>query len=232
MESDCQILTIGCKTLNDKQSNNIIEEDNTRSILCNSAMCGSDTIYRLLFDRAAVDAITPDQNPLYPCVCEDEVSVVISDADGVEVRTQSATLIEYVRPNMVNVGPIWFVDLGSGNELGEGECITGVICQDDTIHAGNVVSCVDDETDPELASNKIRVILDSALEGADAGDAVTITYYDVDGNSLGTVSGTISLVDADLFKYEITSAEVGLGGSGGFGCSMYELQTTMKVTLT
>lgn len=221
VESDCSILTIGCNPLNQRVSNNILEFDRVRTIVCSSAVCGDDTIYRLMFRRENIDSITLDQNPLSPCVCGDDVTVIIGNAAGVETRQAAATLLEYMRPNMVNPGPIWFAQLEAS--LDAGECIQGVVCNDETLTLGKVVSCVDQSIDPSLAGNAIKVILDSLLSCV-VGATVHVHYYDVDHVSLGSLAGTIAAEDRQLFQYTITSAV------SGFKCAMYEDGTTMEVT--
>lgn len=219
-DSDCSILTIGCNPLKQRQSNNIITEDRVRSILCNSAMCGKDTIYRLTFDRENIDTITPNQNPL-SCECGDPVQVIVNDEEGAFSRQMDATLVEYLRPNMIN-GAVYYVELEEA--LDEGECIVGVVCNDETPLSGRVIDCRDHGTDPSLATNKIRVTLDSLLY-CGVGDTVSVEYFDSDGNSLGTAQGTIAIADTDKFVYTITKT------SGTWNCDLYgEDQATMSVT--
>lgn len=217
---DCSILTIGCNPLNERVSNNIIEGSNARKLVCESVICGDDTIWRLTFRRENWDAITPDQNPMYSCVCGDDVTLLVGgDGEGVTSQVQGE-LIEYLRPNLITPHPVWYVKLDA--PLDAGDCIKAVVCQDETPTVGNVVGCFDNETIPELGTTKLKVALDSLLS-CDVGDTVTVTWYDAENVSLGTKSATISAFDPNTFIYELTS-------TAPFECDAFEGQVRMTVT--
>jgi hypothetical protein len=200
VSSDCSILSIGCNTdVVRRATNNIIQDSNIRHVACHAAMCGEETIYRLTINREALDSITPDQNPVNGCECGDEVNLILGDETGAINAQTTGTLVHYIRPNAVN--PIWFVKLDAA--LDEGDCIRGIVCPDDTPDEATVVACVDTSQDAALAANRVRFIVDGMLS-CDVGDAVTVTYYDEDGVSLGTEAGTIALFNAELMYYEIT----------------------------
>jgi hypothetical protein len=220
VQTNCEILTIGCNPLNDRVSNNIIEGGDMRKVLCQSEICGSDTILRLTFRRENVDAIAVDQNPLGSCACGDDVTLLVGPDNGAGPTEQvQATLIEYIRPNMVNVGPIWYVELAA--PLTAGFCVKGVVCEDETPTVGRVVFCQDNNDDPDLGVNKIRMGLDSKLS-CDLGDNVTITYYDADNVSLGTKAGTLASVNHETLIYEISATAV--------VCDAYPTQAYATVT--
>ena len=221
VESDCSILTVGCNPLNDRLDNNIIETAGVRKILCSAAACGNPLVYRLSFQGLNIDSISPNQNPL-GCDCGDEVTLLINDEDGVTVRQETGTLMHYERPNVVNVHGIWFVELEDA--LAAGECISGVSCPDASPTIANVISCIDNETDPTLGGTKLRMILDSLLVGGELGDTVAIKYYSATNVLLGTKNATISLIDYDMFRYEFTSTPA-------FECDAFEGQVTMTVTV-
>lgn len=217
--SDCTILTIGCNPLNDRLSNNIIEDGGARKILCSSAMCGKDTIYRLSLQGQNLDSISPGLNPLN-CSCGDDVIVFINDEDGELVSQQTATLIDFMRPNVTTPHAIWFVELEEALE--DGECISAIACVDATPTVANVIGCVDNETDPTLGATKLRVTLDSSPT-CGLGDTATLTYYNAAGSSLGTKSVTISDLNPDTLVYILTS-------SGTFECDAYP--NIARITLT
>lgn len=222
----CDILTIGCNPLNDRVSNNIM--DNTagmRRVKCSSVACGNSDLYRLTVRRENVDAISPDQNPLQNCECGDTIVVFIGDADGDTVRQGTATIVDYFRPNVVNPNPMFIVDIGE-TVIGEGECIKFLGCQDATPTAAQVVSCVDDSEDDTMDEDTVRFALDSPIP-CDVGDDVTLTYKDADGDTIGTVTGTIVEINADSMVYTISSDV-----EGGFGCVMFDGYTVASITVT
>lgn len=214
---DCDILTIGCNTLNGAVhgTNDITETVDVRRLLCTAKACGSDTIYRLTFTRENIDSISPDQNPIQGCDCGDTVTLIINDTDTGEYKKQvTATLTDNIRGNMVN-NYMWYVTLGA--PLNADECIAGVVCLDATPKVAEVSDCTD------VSAGRVRFHVDSFLE-CGLGATVTITYYDVDDVSLDTVSGTIALVDPLKYIYEITSAEE------DWACGFVE--GTCRITIT
>lgn len=223
---NCDVLTVGCNPNNLIMDNNILDDvANQRKIKCSSKVCGdsTSTIYRVEVRRESIDAISPDQNPLQDCACGDTVNVFIGDEDGDTVKVREATILDYYRPNVVNPNPIFIVQLASA--LAAGECLQYIGCQDDTPEEATVVSCTDSSEDESLESDQVRFLMDSAPDVINVGSIVTITYYDADGVSLGTVDGTVVSINPDTMTYVISSEEE------DFGCDMFEGQVTVKVTL-
>lgn len=215
------ILTIGCNPQNDKVSNSIITATTARRVACGSEMCGKDTIWRLAIRHENQDSIAPGQSPLGSCVCGDSIQVFVGDADGDVTLQVPATIIEIMRPTQNYPRFQIFVELEAA--LSAGFCIHSVACKDDTPNNATVIHCIDDDDDDNLAVDEVRYVLDSSLPCV-AGSDVTITYYDAEGTSLGTVSGTIASFDIDRFTYTIQSDEA------DYGCAMFDDQCTVKIT--
>lgn len=220
-ESSCAIVTVGCNPLNDPMSNNIIDDSaGARKIMCSSKMCGSDTIYRLTVRRENIDSISPDQNPLQDCDCGDTIQVFIGDEDGDTAKIRNATIIDYFRPNVVNPNPVIVVNLASA--LSAGECVKGIACKDATPTVATMISCTDSEEDDDLEADHILAVFDSLVDGKNVGSSGTLTYYDEDGSSLGTVSVTIVSINEQTATYELTGTDL--------LCSMFEGQVTVKLS--
>lgn len=198
--NDCDLLTVGCNTVNAlRGTNNITETTQERRVLCNAVVCGVNTMWKLKFTYENIDSVSPNQNPLGTCDCGDQVQLIVNDLDtGLFKRLVTGTLIEPIRPNAVNAGFTWYVTIGA--PLAADECIAGAFCPDAT----PTVADISDEV--EVSEGKLRFIVDSLLT-CDVGDTVTITYKDEAGTTLDTVSGTITLVDPIKMAYEVTSAE-------------------------
>jgi hypothetical protein len=220
VSSNCAILEIGCNPLNQPTmaGNQIIKQDNTRTILCSAKLCaGSTNIYRLEFTRENPDSIAVNQNPL-PCGCGDHVDVLINDEDGNFVSKIDGTLIDFSRPTLER-GPIWLVELASG--LSDGQCVHGVVCVVNNNTTVNVVACEDHTDDPDLANTKLRVTSDTLWDVA-VGDTVHVKWYDEDNTQLGSLPATVSIVDYDTFTYTLTSTQ-------SITCSVYDTSVLMKL---
>lgn len=220
-ESSCAIVTVGCNPLNEPMSNNIMDDSaGLRKVMCDAKACGSDTIYRLTIRRENIDSISPDQNPLQDCDCGDTIQVLIGDADGDTVKIRNATIIDYFRPSAVNPNPVMIVNLASA--LTGAECIKGLSCKDATPTVATVISCTDSEEDDTLDADQIRVIVDSLVDGKNVGGTMTITYYDEDAVSLGTVTADIISINSDTGAYVLEDTDL--------LCTMYEAQVTVKLS--
>lgn len=208
VDSNCAILEIGCnpKNVPTMAGNNIITNDNIRTIQCQGKLCaGSTTIYRLEFTRQNSDSIAVNQNPL-PCGCGDHVDVLINDENGAFVAKIDGTLIDFARPNL-SIGPTWLVELASS--LSDGQCIHGVVCVANNNDTANVVECQDDTDDSSLSNTKLRLTLDSLLDVA-VGDAVHVKWYTLPGGTgslLGSLPATVSIVNYDDYIYTLTSTQ-------------------------
>ena len=221
-ETACDsILTVGCNPQNDRVSNNIITATTARRVACGATMCGKDTIWRVNIRKENQDSVSPNQSPIGPCGCGDNIQVFIGDADGDTVKQATATIIEILRPNIVN--PQWGMLIELEEALGATECIQYVSCRDETINEATVIHCIDSEASDNVAAGTVKFILDSPLPCV-AGSAVTIEYFDKDGGSLGTVAGEIDSFNVDQFSYVISSDEP------SFLCSMFDDQCTVKIT--
>lgn len=219
----CDILTIGCNPLNERMSNNIMDDSGgQRKVKCSAKACGSETIYRVEVRREDIDAISPDQNPLQGCACGDDIKVFIGDADGDTAKIRVATIIDYFRPNMVNPNPMFILELASA--LSEGECIQYIGCNDATPTSGRVVSCVDStDSDSGVDEGQVKVVLDSPIP-CDVGATVTLSYRDDEDAEIDTVSGTIVSINPDTMVYVISSVEE------DFQCDMFEGQSYIVIT--
>lgn len=230
-ENNCDITTIGCNPLNDRASNNIMEDSDFRRVRCSAKACGdaSNLTYNLTVRREAIDSISPNQEPLQDCGCGDTVQVFIGDADGDAVKVRDAVIMDYFRPNPVNPAPVYIVKLASA--LSANECIQYIGCKDATPTSATVVSCRDNSDNDDIAVGSVQFVLDSALP-CNVGATVTITYRNAAGNAIGsTVSGTIVSIDPDTMVYEISSADTtGLpGGTAPFNCSMRTGQVSVTI---
>lgn len=215
------ILTVGCNPTNDKVSNNILTGTTARRVACGATMCGKSTIWRVSIRKENQDSISPNQSPIGPCACGDNIQVFIGDADGDTAKQATATIIEILRPNIIN--PQWSMLIELEAALGANECIQYVSCRDETINLATVIHCVDSEASEDIAAGTIKFILDSALPCV-AGSTVTIEYFDKDGVSLGTVEGEIESFNVDQFSYLVSSLEA------DFLCKMYDDQCTVKIS--
>ncbi len=220
-DSSCSIVTIGCNPLNNPMSNNIVDlSSGDRKIMCSAKMCGSTTMYRLTVRRENIDAISPNQNPLQDCDCGDTIQVFIGDEDGDTAKIRNATIMDYFRPNVVNPNPIVIVNLASA--LASGECIKGIACKDDTPTVATMIGCTDSEEDDDLDADHISAVFDSLVDALNVGSSGTLTYYDEDGASLGTVAVTVVSINEETSTYELTGTDL--------LCSMFEGQVTVKLS--
>jgi hypothetical protein len=206
VSTDCQIVTIGCGPNNDVPANSFVESAPNRKVMCFAKSCGGTKTYRLEIRRESYDSIAPDQYPLGDCGCGDTVIVGINDADNNFVGTQSATIIEYFRPSIINPNPLLIVETASA--LTSGHCIAYVICEDATPGVGNVVACVDSEEDDDLSSGQVKFVLDSKLDVDATTDDVLVKYYNEAGTLLGTVDADLVSFNHETFTYVVS--ETGL----------------------
>lgn len=227
----CEITTIGCNPTNDRLSNNIMDDESeVRRVKCSSIACGDSAslTYNLVIRRESIDSISPNQEPLQGCGCGDTIDVWIGDADGDTVKIRTATIIDYIRPNVVNPSPIYVVRLASA--LSANECVQYIGCRDDSPTTSTVVYCVDNSDNDDIPAGSVRFSLDSALP-CNVGATVTITYRDADGDAIGaTVSGTIVSINPDTMVYEISSADTsGTEGTAAFNCVMRADQASITI---
>jgi len=202
---------IGCQTGYERQTNNIVGGDAYHAVSCTSVSCGNDAgptyMYLLKIERKTGN---PGFNSL-ECDCGDTVNLYVHDDEGVFDRIITGTIKD------TNLGfPFarYFVETTSA--LADGECIRGISCADDTADLGNVVDSFD------ISEGVVGFILDSPLgDGKGSGDGivgdtVTITYYDANNASLGTVEGEISEIDIARNYYKITSEDAAFEADGVF----------------
>lgn len=219
----CSITTIGCNPLNDRLSNNIMDDSmGFRKVKCSAKVCGDSTnrIYRLDIRRESIDAINPDENPLQNCACGDTVTVFIGNSEGETVKQRDAVIIEYIRPNMVNPNPVYFVNIAS--VLADGECIQSIGCKDSTPTVSTVMSCNDNSDDDTIAEGSVKFVVDSPIP-CNVGADVEIKYYNDANTLLDTIDGVIESINVDLGIYVISSEEV------DFGCDFVDGATRVTI---
>jgi hypothetical protein len=215
----CDITTIGCNPLNERVSNNIMDDSaGFRKVKCSSKVCGdaANRIYRITVRRESIDAINPDQNPLTNCACGDTVAVFIGDDDGDVVKVRDAVILDYVRPNVVNPNPVLIVQLASA--LTGEECIQSIGCKDATPTLATVVTCADHDDDESIPVGSVKFIFDSPIP-CGVGSAVELRYYTDTDEYIDNIFGTIVSINPDTMTYVISSQEA------NFGCNMYETQS-------
>lgn len=232
VETSCDVLTIGCNPP-PMANNNIMEpQTDVRRVKCSAAVCGDSAglIYRLRIVREDIDSITKNGEPLQGCGCGDEIQVLINNEDGETVKERKATILEYVRPNVVNVEPVYFVRLASA--LSAGECIAFITCKDASPTSATVVACNDNSDDEDIPVGTVVFYLDSPLP-CGVGADVNIVYKNAAGSNIGAVvEGTIVEIEAETLRYTIESDdETGLpGGTAAFNCNMRTGQDSVVIT--
>lgn len=231
VQTECDVLTIGCNPPPAADNNIIENQTDVRRVQCSAMVCGdaASLIYRLKIVREDIDSISAGGEPLQGCSCGDEIHVLINNADGETVKERKATILDYVRPNVVNPQPMYVVKLASA--LSAGECIAFIACKDATPTVATVVACNDTSHDSEIPVGTVVFHLDSLLP-CGVGADVTITYRDDDGSGIGaTVTGTITEIDGETLRYTIESADMtGLpGGEAAFNCNMRAGQVSVTM---
>lgn len=222
VESSCTILQIGCnpKNVAPMAENQIIKQDETRTILCNGKICGSTTIYALEFTGENIDALAVNQNPL-PCGCGDHVQVLVNDENGAPVSTQDGTLIHFQRPNL-SIGATWLVQITT--PLNAGECIHAVVCVPNNNTTVLVSECEDSTIDPDLTNTKLRLTTTTLLDAA-VGDTVHVKWWAGEGGTgslLGSLPATISIKDDDTYTVTVTSTQP-------ITCAPYDASNSMTI---
>lgn len=222
VSSSCTIVTIGANPLNKPLSNNIMDRTaGVRQVICSAQQCGNTLNYRLTVQRETFDAIAPDQNPLQNCACGDTIQIVIGDSDGDSAKIRDATIIDYLRPNINQPNPVFIVTIASA--LSANEEIQAISCKDATPTSGTVVDCADENDDESIPINHVRVTLDSLVDGKNVGSSGTLTFYDANNTSLGTVAVTVVSIDPKTATYELSSVS-------SLACAQYVNQVTVKLT--
>jgi len=201
----CDIVTIGCGDNKKRHQASITQTDFSKAVLCTAIPCGTPGdnaapyLYRVKIEREG-NKVNFDS---LGCVCGSTITILINDGNGAFARQQDAVL----KDNSLAY-PYGYYWIELTTKLADGECIKGIICQDDTPDLGNVVDGWDNTMEgfEDIADATVRFLLDSALE-CDDGDDVVIRYYDENNTLLDTVNGTISIADPAHYLYDITSAE-------------------------
>lgn len=178
--NDCPITTIGCQDGKRRVSNSITQNDNApQYVECSAASCGNTAsgsyLYRITVDRRTNN---PGFNSL-KCDCGDPVFVGVYDANGAFVEN-----VEGVIQDTSFGFPygVYFIELESA--LSAGQCIKHIQCIDDSPEEANVISC--ENLSPVGGNNRIRVVLEHALECSDENDAVEIQVLNAQGSAIET----------------------------------------------
>lgn len=229
-------LSIGCHQSGRKPHQaSVTEMDFSQAVSCTQASCGNPTtggdyLFEVTIDRVANQE---DFNSLR-CDCGSTVQVLIGaeGAGGGDPHVEVSSVATGIVRDLSFVFPYGKVWIELQADLNPGECITGIICEDDSPTEGAVVNC-QNTADP--ATTGVWFTLDSILvePGGDASgvaDTVNIEYFDADGASLGAAFvGTIAEVDYAGYRYRVTSAEPGFQCSG---TTAIPAHTTATLTAT
>lgn len=193
-EVDCSLTTIGCEDNKKRASESVTQTDFSKAIICSNVSCGDDKLIRIKVERLANK---PGFNSL-GCECGDTVDVLVYDDEGNFDRRQSAVV-----KDLSLIFPYGYAWIELGTALAPGECIKGLLCLDSTPDEGNVVDAWDNTDSGFEDLVGVQYMLDSQL-ACEEGDDVVVEWFDANGVSLGTDTGTIAEADHAHYMYRIT----------------------------
>jgi hypothetical protein len=190
---------IGCE--NKRAMPNSVTElrVNQTDIRCSAQSCARPNIYKIKVESLA--PLNPDAQTI-GCPCGSTLTVLIENAAGV-IREEQATLID----NSFGY-PFGDYYIEFSGPLASTDCVRAVRCNDATPLVGLVTACTD------ISTGVVKFALDNAIVGAAVGNSVRVTYFNSAGTQVGTINGTLTALNNDLFQYTVQSA------TAGFGCTL------------
>jgi len=216
---DCAFTPIGCEDNKRRADDSITAQSDTKQVVCSAAACGNgESAPYLFWVKVEHKALSPGFNSL-GCDCGSNVTLFVYDEEGAYDRQVTGVVKanKFAHPENYHL-------VETQEDLGEGHCIKGIVCEDSTPLQANVINCWDESDEGyEVLAGDIQVIVDSPI-GCEVGDPVTVSYYDADGVVLGTTAGTLAVANHEQYTYQISSVVE------GFACSAFETQAAMGVS--
>lgn len=154
--------------------------------------------------RARVDFVPNRPNGVITAACGSTVNVFYSDG------TQDVgTILDTSWAAPSRPYDEYFIDLGSGNSIPAGECITLLQDLDGTVTVATIIACVSSDVCEELEANQVKIFTDHALVGS----LVTVFVTGSDG----TTDVVVTVADSDPEQGWYIIEAVGLDCADGGG---------------
>lgn len=177
----------------------ITKTKQSTEVLYTHVTCGSTR-----YVEVRVPFLSGRRNQL-SCACGSSVRIQYSD----DTFDQGVVLNNYWS-TPANPYDTYLIDLGSGNSVPAGECITDISCLDGTPLVANILVCVGEDICEELEAGQIYIFTDQPLM-PDGTPVYTITGSD------GVTNIVVTVVEADPTnnKYLVSAVGLDCADAGG-----------------